>query len=244
MFAPEGADLVGVVDGLLDAFETERELAAHEDEGLRDLQRVGRDDDALDQLVRIALQEQVVLEGGRLGLVAVHHEVRDRRLAQHRPLAPGRKPGAAAPEQRRLVDLAGDRFGEHREGLAQRVVAAGREVARQRVRVGVARARDEHDARRVEGRHYCVSFGVRSSRAAVAARRSLATSARGARSPPVRRTRISVPWRGDVVVRRAGAQLRRRARRRPPVSSCARSGGSPARTARRRSRRGTRSLPA
>ena len=92
----ERAVFVGVVDGLLDALETERELAAHEDEDRRDLQRVGRDDDALDQLVRIALEQQVVLERRRLGLVTVHHEVRDRGLAQHRPLATGRETGAAA----------------------------------------------------------------------------------------------------------------------------------------------------
>ena len=83
----------------------------------------------------IALHEEVVLEGGRLGLVAVHDEVGDRALAQHRPLAPGRETGAAASEQRRLVDLGRTASGVIVSALRSAVVPTGREVARQRVRV-------------------------------------------------------------------------------------------------------------
>src|ERR1019366_6207574 len=191
----ERAELVGVVDGLLNALETEGELAAHENENRRDLERVGRDDDALHQLVRIAFEEQMVLEGGGLGLVTVHHEIRHGRLAQHRPFATGRKTGAPATEQRRLVNLAGHRFGEHRERLAQALVTAGREVARQGVGVGELQAR-QNNWWRGHRRHYFVSLGVRASRAATAALRSAATSARDARSPPARRPRMSVPCGG------------------------------------------------
>ena len=86
----------------------------------RDLQRVGGDEHALDDLVRVALDEQVVLEGGRLALVAVDHEVGDRVLAQHRPLAPGREAGAAPAEQAGRVDLGRHRLGRHGQRLAQR----------------------------------------------------------------------------------------------------------------------------
>ena len=73
--------VVRVVDGLLDSLETERELATQEDEDLTHLQRVRGDDDALDQLVGIAFDEEVVLERSGLGLVTVHDQVRHGRLA-------------------------------------------------------------------------------------------------------------------------------------------------------------------
>jgi len=47
----------GVVDGLLDPFESEGELASNKEEDLVDLQGVRRDDDAFDDLVGIALEE-------------------------------------------------------------------------------------------------------------------------------------------------------------------------------------------
>ncbi len=107
---------VGIVECGLDPFEPQGELAPDEDEHLGDLQRVGGDDHTLDELVGVAFDEQVVLEGGRLRLVAVDHEVGDRVLAQHRPLAAGREPGAAASEQAGRVDLGGHLLG----GLGQR----------------------------------------------------------------------------------------------------------------------------
>ena len=71
----ERAVLVGLVARLLQALEPEGELAPAEDEGLLGADRVGRDRRPLDDLVRVALDEQVVLEGRRLALVAVHDEV-------------------------------------------------------------------------------------------------------------------------------------------------------------------------
>jgi len=65
---------VGVVHRLGHPLEAEGELAADIDERLGDLECVGGDEYALDQLVRVALDEQVVLEGRRLALVAVDHE--------------------------------------------------------------------------------------------------------------------------------------------------------------------------
>ena len=159
---------VGVVERLLDPLESERELTAHEDEGLVDLQGVGRDDDAFDQLVRIVLDEVVVLERRRLRLVAVHHQVRNRRLAQHRPLASRGETGATAAKQRRGVNLGGDRLGEHRERLLQRDVAPRLEVPGEREGVRELAARGDN-ARSVERCHYFASPSARASRAALAA---------------------------------------------------------------------------
>src|ERR1017187_2270202 len=63
--AAQRSHFVGVIEGLLDALQSQRELAAHVDEGLTDLQCVGRDDDALYQLMGIALHQKVILEGRR-----------------------------------------------------------------------------------------------------------------------------------------------------------------------------------
>ena len=76
--------------------------------------------DALDQLVGIPLDQQVVLEGGRLALVAVDDQVGDRVLAEHGPLAAGREPGAAPAEQAGRVDLVGDLLGGHGESALRR----------------------------------------------------------------------------------------------------------------------------
>ena len=64
-----------VGERLREAVVAERELAAQVDERLVALDRVRRDDDALDELVRIALDEHAVLERRRLAFVGVHHEV-------------------------------------------------------------------------------------------------------------------------------------------------------------------------
>ena len=133
--APERAVRVGVVDRGQHPLEAEGELATDEDERPRDLERPGRDDDPFDQLVGVSLHEEAVLEGRGLGLVAIHDEVRDRVFLQHRPLAPRREPRTAAPEQRSGVHLLGDCRGGHRERTAERLVAARREVARERVAV-------------------------------------------------------------------------------------------------------------
>ena len=96
---PDRAVPVGVVEGGLHPLEAEGELAPDVDEHLGDLQGVGGDDHALDELVGVALDQQVVLEGGRLALVAVHHQVGDRVLAEHGPFASGRESGPAPPSR-------------------------------------------------------------------------------------------------------------------------------------------------
>ena len=70
-----------------------------------------RDDDRLDQPVRVALDDDPVLVGAGLALVGVHAQVARLRvvLGQEAPLHPGREAGAAAAAQVRLLDLLDDR---------------------------------------------------------------------------------------------------------------------------------------
>ena len=95
-----------VGDGAREAFVAERELAPHVH--VRDvaLHRVRRDRDALDELVRIALEEHAVLERRRLAFVGVHDEIaRERVGRQERPLLRGREARAAAAPQARQLHL-------------------------------------------------------------------------------------------------------------------------------------------
>src|SRR2546421_7183654 len=129
--------LVRLVYGAPEPLVPQGELAPDVHERLMALDRERGDDGALDQLVRVPLQEHVVLEGGRLPLVRVHGEVaRVHTLGQERPLLAAAEPGAApSPQTRRLHLLVLDRLGGHPERLAQRLVPAGREGPLDRPRV-------------------------------------------------------------------------------------------------------------
>ena len=72
----------------------------------RNAHRVGGDDHALDDNVRIELQDVAVFAGTGLPLVGIAHQVLlARKLAWHEaPLEPGRKTGTAAPAQGGLFD--------------------------------------------------------------------------------------------------------------------------------------------
>src|SRR5262249_47227663 len=113
-------------------------LAPDVDEGSRRMDRTRRDEHALDEGVRIALEEVAVLEGSRLALVGVDHQV-DRAgvvLRDERPLGARRKPGAAEPAQVRALDLLENRGGLHRLRLGPGLVAARLAIDGNRVRVG------------------------------------------------------------------------------------------------------------
>ncbi len=127
---------VGLVDGGLHPFQAEGELTADVDEHLGGPDGVRADDDALDELVRITLEEEVVLEGGGLALVAVDDQICRRSFATHGPLPPGREPGPAASEQADGVDLGGHLLRRHGHRLAQPFVPPGGQVALDGVRVG------------------------------------------------------------------------------------------------------------
>ena len=80
----------------------ERELAAQIARTQVALDRVGGNDDALDQLVRITLHEHAVLEGRRLALVTVHHEVAREQVGRAGTTTSARsrswrRPGRAGP---------------------------------------------------------------------------------------------------------------------------------------------------
>ncbi len=221
---------VGLVQRRLQALEAQGELPAQVDEGLADLQRVGRDQHALEDLVRVALNEHVVLEGGRLGLVAVDHQVGQRVLAQHRPLAPGREAGAAPAQQAGRVDLGRHRLGRHGQGLAQPGVATGGEVALQREGVLVAEAcRDDLGG---VGDGHQAFFSPSAQRLAARAACSWATVARSVLMavcgrPAGRRCGAPAPaCRGRAPCRTAGRRAGPRpARRSSRASAPRRSGG-------------------
>ena len=119
MFVPRKPLRLRVGDGLREPLVAERELAAEVDEREVALDRERRDRDALDELVRIALDEHAVLERRRLAFVGVDHEVaRERVGRQERPLLRGREAGAAAAAQARqlhlLLHVGAVALGEHR----------------------------------------------------------------------------------------------------------------------------------
>ena len=89
-------------------------LAPDVQEHLRRADRVGRDQAALDELVGIALHEHAVLVGAGLGLVAVDDDVaRPHPGRAEAPLGARGEAGAAAPEQRRVLDRRTDLGGRH-----------------------------------------------------------------------------------------------------------------------------------
>ena len=242
----DGAVGVGVVEGGLHPLEAEGELAPDEDEHLGDLQRVGGYHHAFDELMGITLHQQVVLEGGRLRLVAVDHQVGDRALPQHRPLAAGREPGAAPSEQAGRVDLGGHLLGCLGQRHAQALVATGGQVALEGVRVVMAHP-GGHDLRRIGDGHQRPSpAGGRfvAGRPGVGGHPSLLGHCRGV---GLETGRCAAPGSG---CRATGSRrhVHRTAARRPagrttPASGHRRSGGSPGRTVPGRSRPGTRPPP-
>ena len=127
---------VGVVERLGDALLGQGHLAAHVEERLLGADGVAGDEHALDELVRVLLHEEPVLVGARLGLVAVHHEVaRPHAGRAEAPLGAGREAGAAAAEQAGRLHLVAHRGGRLGQRRLQALVAAGGEVAVERVPV-------------------------------------------------------------------------------------------------------------
>src|SRR6266545_93363 len=144
--AADQAVAVGVGEGGLQAAAGEAALAAQVDEGGAAADRVGRDDHALDQRVRVALQQLHVLEGARLALVGVDHQVG--RLAgapgKEAPLHAGGEAGAAAAAQARVLDRLHQVGRAAREGGVEAGVAVQLEVAVELVRPPVLPAAAEH----------------------------------------------------------------------------------------------------
>ena len=93
---------------------------------------------SFDQQVWILLEDLPVLEGARLGFVAVHAKIlRLRGLFGHeRPFESGRKASSSTSTQIRLLHLIGDLFRLHCKRLLQRFVATVREINVDRVKIG------------------------------------------------------------------------------------------------------------
>ena len=149
--AAHPAGLVGLVEGLRHTFLRDSHLAADVQEALRQPDRVASDEAPLDELVRVELHQQAVLVGAGLGLVAVHHEVAGPHTGRaEAPLHPCRKAGAAAPEQGRAAHFAVDVIGRALQGGTQALIAAGGQVAPERVAVGMVESLGD-DAGRIVG---------------------------------------------------------------------------------------------
>ncbi len=119
-------------DGLLDPPRRLGVLAPDVDEGVIGTQAVGGEHDALDQLMRVALEELPVLEGAGLGLVGVDHQVAGIDGREEPPLDPRREVGPAPPADARSLDFLGHVVRRHRrERLAQRGVATARFIGGQ-----------------------------------------------------------------------------------------------------------------
>src|SRR5439155_5816043 len=112
-------------------------FAADVDEARRAADRARRDQHALDQRVRVTLEQVAVLERPRLALVGVDDEVHGPGvgLRNERPLRAGREARAAEPAEVRGLDVLDDGRGLHRLGLGPRLVAARRPVPVERVGV-------------------------------------------------------------------------------------------------------------
>jgi hypothetical protein len=152
---------IGLVERLGDSFLGQRHLAAHVQEDLCGTDGVTRDERALDEQVGIPLHDDAVLVGARLGLVAVDHQVAGEHTGRDEaPLDSGGEARPAAAEQARGLDLLGDLVGGHGgQRPLEALVAAGLEVALERVPVGEAPARAE-DAGDVLGVGVRVGAGV------------------------------------------------------------------------------------
>src|SRR3954468_19408539 len=145
-----------LLDGLLEARRLPVVLAADVDERARGADDVRRDDHALDQHVRRLLHELAVLEGARLGLVGVAHEVLvHRALGQEGDLLAHREAGAAAPADARGLELVQDLGRRHGQRLAQRLVAAAPRVHVERVQPGLVDVLEQQEL----GAHYEAALG-------------------------------------------------------------------------------------
>src|SRR5688572_24808718 len=71
----EKAPGIGLVHGRLNPSGRLRVLAPDVDKGMVNLVGNSGDDDALDQLVRVALEQLTILECPRLGLIGVHDQI-------------------------------------------------------------------------------------------------------------------------------------------------------------------------
>src|SRR5918994_1197543 len=138
--------VVGGVDRRLEPAARPAALAPQVDEGVAAADGVGGDDHALDQGVRVALEQLHVLEGAGLALVGVDHQVG--RLAgplgQEAPLHAGREAGPATAPQPGVLDQLDQVLGRLPEGGVEAGVAVQLTVAVDLMRPVVPPAGGQH----------------------------------------------------------------------------------------------------
>src|SRR5438132_13834619 len=118
--------LASLGDGGLQRIVLGQVLAADVDEGQVAPDRVARDQDALQHLVRALLDQVAILEGAGLALIGIADEVaRVDALGQDAPLVAGRKAGTAATPQAAFFYFLDQRVGLHLERLPVTAVAPG-----------------------------------------------------------------------------------------------------------------------
>src|SRR3970040_1096139 len=117
----------GLLNGCVEQPASLVELLAEIDVGLAGADRHRRDDDALHQQVRAALDERPVLEGSGFAFVGVDDDVLHRSPAgDELPLLSGRKSRPALAAQTGLHQKVDDRLGRHPlKAAARPLVSAG-----------------------------------------------------------------------------------------------------------------------
>ena len=120
-------EIVGarLFDRPLDDQRRFREFLADVDVGRLRPDRVGRDHHALDELVRVLVENVAVLECPRLGFIAVADQINRLGVVRRdeRPFHSSREACAAAAAQAGLLHLLGDLLRLHREGLFQIIIS-------------------------------------------------------------------------------------------------------------------------
>ena len=150
---------IGLVDRALQAVIRQIELAADVDERMAHLQREGRDQHRLDQLVRRVLENPAILERARLAFVGVGAQVVRLGVAQldHRPFATDRKCGAAVAEDAGRRDFLRHLLRRHRGQHATQglITAAGAHLGKQ-----VRGRRDREGHQQLAARHFSCPSSV------------------------------------------------------------------------------------
>ena len=126
MFFAEEILRLGLGDGLFEDLRAEGEFAADIDIGEMHVVGVAGDDHALEHLVRVLIDDLLVLEGAGLRFIGVADEIN--RLGvfggiDEAPLHAAGKSRAAASAQTGGLDLGDDVRAFHGEGLFQNLVA-------------------------------------------------------------------------------------------------------------------------
>ena len=135
---PEQAELLGLLDGGLEALNRQRVFGPHVDETLVGADRIGSDDHSLDDTVRITLQHAPVHEGARVALVGVADDILAGRvgLGDGGPFEAGRIPRPAPPAQPALGDGRDDLLRAHfAQNIPHRPISLGRNVGLDPVRI-------------------------------------------------------------------------------------------------------------